>query len=89
MPQENWTGVLRFDRPRHRDYVGLPHNYARINEFPEWYPIDGMKGYVVDFGGRRTTRLGAELQRGLALSIKKRHRPELRVWPLRKGTGEQ
>ena len=67
----------------------MPHNYARINEFPEWYPVDGMKGYAIDFGGRRTTRLGAELQRGLALSIKKGHRLELRVWPLRKGTGEQ
>lgn len=32
-----WRGTIRVDRPRHGEYLGLPLDYPRINQFPEWF----------------------------------------------------
>ena len=79
--RRSWRGVLRFDRPRHRDILGLPRNYARINEFPEWYPVDGMKGYVVERDGKQSLFLGSKLHRGLPVSLKGGETRVFRVFP--------
>jgi hypothetical protein len=41
-----WSGKLRFDRPRHKDYLHLPLDYPRINQFPEWFTVDASKSYT-------------------------------------------
>ena len=45
-----WTGHVRFDRPRHRDWFHLPRDYPRINQFPEWFTVDDAKTYRIQVG---------------------------------------
>ncbi len=47
-----WRGHLRFDRPRHRDYLKLPFDYARINQFPEWFTAEAAGQYEVTREGQ-------------------------------------
>ena len=47
-----WTGKLFFDYPRHRWHFGLSLNYPRLNEYPEWYPLDPAKRYRVTADGK-------------------------------------
>jgi hypothetical protein len=42
-----WSGTLRFDHPRHRDFFHMPTNYPRINQFPEWFTVDVGESYEV------------------------------------------
>ncbi len=79
-----WRGKLRFDRPRHRDVWGFPQNYARINEFPEWYPVDGMTAYVVEHNRSRSVVLGSKLHRGLRVQVKPGRAKIFRVFPAKK-----
>ncbi|HTV01242.1 MAG TPA: hypothetical protein VMF13_11915 [Luteitalea sp.] len=66
-----WTGVVRFDYPRHRDHLHLPVNYPRLNEWPEWFTVEHDRRYRVQVGsGTPTDRLGSELVQGLALTLK-------------------
>jgi hypothetical protein len=65
-----WRGKLRFDRARHRDHFGLPINYPRLNEFPEWYTVERTRLYEVQVGEQNPKQLlGADLIDGLALQI--------------------
>lgn len=43
-----WTGKLRFDVPRHAEYLHIPYDYARLNQFPEWLTVHQDKTFVVD-----------------------------------------
>ncbi len=43
-----WRGRLRFDRPRQRDFLRLPLDYPRINQFPEWFVIEADRLYAVN-----------------------------------------
>ena len=53
-----WSGQLRCDRPRHKDYFNMPVDYARINQFPEWFVTASDKDYTValDEGEERDVR---------------------------------
>jgi hypothetical protein len=66
-----WTGVIRFDVPRHRDILHLPADWPRINSYPEWYTVEARARYrVLDFGtGRSRLVSGAELVQGLPLVV--------------------
>lgn len=57
-----WSGRLVFDRPRHKLFMRLPLDYARINQFPEWFTALADAEYQV-----RSTRGDSRLQRGQAL----------------------
>jgi hypothetical protein len=35
-----WTGRLHFDRSRHRRIMNFDRNYVRLNEWPEWSPLE-------------------------------------------------
>ncbi len=68
--EEPWQGRLVFDRPRHSDYMHLPLDYARINQFPEWFTVHSEKSYNVRAaGGKTSRRTGAELIRGLRVAV--------------------
>jgi len=65
-----WSGRLVFDRPRHRLLMRLPFDYARINQFPEWFALDRDARYDIrkDRGqGREQT--GAQLANGLPIEL--------------------
>jgi hypothetical protein len=66
-----WSGVLRFDVPRHRTILGLPADWPRINSYPEWYTVEASSRYdVLDLAtGRHRVLRGAELARGLELEL--------------------
>lgn len=64
-----WSGMLRFDRARHRRVMNLDRNYVRLNEWPEWYVVDENTLYDVrDTAGRTETRLGSDLVDGLRVT---------------------
>lgn len=66
-----WTGRLIFDRPRHRLHMGLPMNYPRLNEFPEWFTVEAGKTYRVrGLEGRPQLLPGTLLAEGLNVELK-------------------
>lgn len=58
-----WEGRIVFDRPRHREFLHLPFDYPRINQFPEWFTVDREARYTV----RNLTRPSADPASGAAL----------------------
>lgn len=65
-----WTGRLVFDRPRHRDFLHLPLDYPRINQFPEWFTAAAERSYrVTGLAARARTYPGAQLSAGLPVSL--------------------
>lgn len=65
-----WKGRLRFDRPRHKDFLRLPLDYPRINQFAEWFTVESGGRYQVKTGHRRPNRLaGHELIRGMPVNL--------------------
>lgn len=70
---EPWAGRLVFDRPRHTEYMKLPLDYTRINQFPEWFTADAKKKYrVTTFGDSKTSKVhrGVELLEGLPVELR-------------------
>ncbi|MBN1349899.1 hypothetical protein JXJ21_10850 [candidate division KSB1 bacterium] len=68
---ESWSGRLKFDIPRHRDYLHLPMDYPRINQFPEWFTTDAKQRYRIhsnDFAQLGEV-VGSELIDGLRLRL--------------------
>jgi hypothetical protein len=64
-----WSGRLRFDRARHRRVMNFDRNYVRLNEWPEWSPVEENALYEVRDGGRgRRLVLGSELIDGIAVT---------------------
>ncbi len=62
--------MLRFDRKRHREVFRLPFDYARINQFPEWFTVEEDAPYRVEMErGEARVVTGAELA-GYPLSLK-------------------
>jgi len=68
-----WTGRLVFDRPRHKTQMGLPLDYPRINQFPEWFTVDAEKAYEIRriSDRERTPRelTGGKLAEGLSIKL--------------------
>ncbi len=62
-----WRGVVRFDFARHKRVIGFDKNYARLNEFPEWYTVDENALYKIT-GARERVALGSELVAGIRLT---------------------
>jgi hypothetical protein len=82
-PVRDWKGVLSFDQPRHRLILNLPGNYARLNEWSEWFTVKRDARYRVTIGNRRPqVRTGAELAEGLSLDVKSGATLRLKVEPL-------
>ncbi len=80
-----WEGRVLFDRPRHREYFGLPTDYARLNQFPEWFTVEKGRTYEVTAlqGDSETTQTlyGAKLREGLPVTVGKDETIRLIVAP--------
>jgi hypothetical protein len=76
-----WSGVIRFDVPRHRTILGLPADWPRINSYPEWFTVDAAARYRVRDAatGRSRTVTGAELAQGLPIELRRGERTRLIV----------
>jgi hypothetical protein len=65
-----WAGRLLFDTPRHRAHLGLPDDYPRLNQWPEYFAVEAGREYTwVDQDGHEQVYAGAELGAGLPLSL--------------------
>jgi len=68
-----WNGVLIFDIPRHREFLNLPADYPRINQFPEWFVVESGVEYEIKIGENEPVRKsGDELRQGLAVRAEAR-----------------
>lgn len=68
--EKNWDGRIVFDQPRHRLILNLPDNYARLNEWSEWFTVQSNRRYQVRAGNARpVVRTGAELAQGFPLML--------------------
>ncbi|MCA9425172.1 MAG: hypothetical protein KC994_08870 [Candidatus Omnitrophica bacterium] len=74
-----WEGKVRFDIPRHREFFNMPINYPRLNEFPEWFTVNGDSLYQIEVDGNHEVRCGGELIEGFDLKSDGKDWTELRV----------
>lgn len=68
---EGWAGKLYFDRPRHREWLNLPFDWPRINQFSEWFTVESDQTYtLLDLSTNdQTTYTGEELSDGIRMSL--------------------
>jgi hypothetical protein len=65
---KGWTGTVRFDERRHQKIWGFAQNYARLNEYPEWFTVEPTRLYRLHSpGDAGRVFLGAELTLGVPL----------------------
>jgi len=81
--EKPWEGSLRFDPPRHRKHMGLPLDWPRINQFPEWFVVQPDEDYAVyDLGSQgQASYSGRQLAEGLAVRLST---GEVRAWVVQK-----
>ncbi len=60
-----YAGMLRFDVPRHSEYLRMPADYARLNQFPEWFTAAEGAAYLVDTGDGPQEMPGSALRNGI------------------------
>jgi hypothetical protein len=79
---QDWTGSLVLDQPRHRDFYNMPYDYARLNEWPEWFTASAGTAYrVTDGQGATTTQDGQALITGVPLTLVAGQPQVIRVCP--------
>jgi hypothetical protein len=65
-----WTGKLFFDNKRFTENMGLPMDWPRINQFPEWFTVD-LRGEYTMMDVRENERKnlsGTDLVKGVELA---------------------
>ena len=70
---EDWQGVLKFDAPRHQTIMHMPIDWPRINQFPEWFTVNGDEVYRIQNFATKIfkTYTGKQLLNGLEIDLKK------------------
>jgi hypothetical protein len=70
---DKWEGKLMFDRIRHTEFMHMPLDWPRINQFPEYFTIEKGKNYRIQTEGSRKALVirGEDLQEGFPLKLKK------------------
>lgn len=68
----DWKGSIMFDRKRHSDYMHLPLDWPRINQFPEYFTAEKGKNYTVqtNISDKDIVISGENLQKGLPVKLK-------------------
>ena len=81
--KEDYEGVLEFDLPRHRVYMGFEKDWPRMNTIPEWFTVEPQGLYLVRTPGSEVTRTftGQQLHGGLAVKVKAGETLKLEVTP--------
>ena len=69
---EDWEGRLMFDKKRHSEFMHLPVDWPRINQFPEYFTVDTDKIYQIKTGDDTMIQIpGAELRKGYPVKVGK------------------
>ena len=81
--QETYRGVLEFDLPRHRVYLGFQNDWPRMNTIPEWFTVEPEHRYVVTRvdTGAQSVYTGRQLHCGLAIAVEPGETVRLTVAP--------
>jgi hypothetical protein len=81
----DWTGQVVFDYARHRRILNLRKDYARLNQWPEWFTVDENTLYSIKDPdtGAEELRLGGELKEGYALHVAAASTRRIEVTPKR------
>ncbi|MCX6334419.1 MAG: hypothetical protein NT092_08960 [Bacteroidia bacterium] len=68
----DWSGKLMFDRKRHKEYMHLPLDWPRINQFPEYFTVEIGKSYTIISGtdNKEIVVSGEKLKEGLDVKVK-------------------
>ena len=84
--EDNWSGKLIFDHPRHQTFFNMPLDYPRINSFPEWFTVKTESTYEITnlTAGSGKKYKGSDLLDGLEIRLAKGLRQKLII----KLTGE-
>jgi hypothetical protein len=71
--KEEWNGKVKFDRKRHVDFMHLPIDWPRINQFPEYFTVEKGKSYsIITNKNQKDQQItGEKLMDGYSLKIKK------------------
>jgi hypothetical protein len=72
-----WQGTLRFDVPRHAEWLRLPVDYPRLNQFPEWFTVPADAAFATEEG----VLPAGVLRQGLAVSVAPDRPYRLRLQP--------
>ncbi len=69
--ENNWQGKILFDTPRHKTIMKMPLDWPRINQFPEWFTVEGRKHYTVDdlTSDSKSTYTGKQLHEGITIHL--------------------
>ncbi|HOZ45809.1 MAG TPA: hypothetical protein PLO37_08985 [Candidatus Hydrogenedentes bacterium] len=82
--KEDYRGVLEFDLPRHRVYMGFARDWPRMNTLPEWFTVDPDSTYTVCRGDEPPRAYtGRQLHTGLEASMKAGESLRVEVRPTR------
>jgi len=68
-----WKGRIKFGVPLHKNNMHMPRDYARINQFQEWFVAEPEKNYEMIFypyNGKHKVLTGKELIEGIPLYVK-------------------
>jgi hypothetical protein len=70
---DEWNGRLMFDRKRHSEFMHLPVDWPRINQFPEYFTVEKDKTYQIKAENEKEPVIisGAELQKGYNVKVRK------------------
>lgn len=78
--EKEWSGKLCFDKQRHKTNMGMPIDWTRINQFPEWFAPEEKRSFKVSIGnGAEKKMKGKQLHSGISLSLNKGDRVVIKV----------
>jgi len=68
----DWKGTLMLDIKRHREYMHLPFDWPRINQFPEYFTVEKHRNYRIftERGKKDQIIKGEDLMKGYPVKIK-------------------
>jgi hypothetical protein len=69
----DWKGKVMFDKKRHSEYMHLPLDWPRINQFPEYFTVEKEKIYTLSASNALKDKVinGDELRDGFPVRIRK------------------
>ncbi|MBM1108225.1 hypothetical protein JQC67_18880 [Aurantibacter crassamenti] len=70
---KDWTGILKFDTPRHKTIMNMPFDWPRINQFPEWFTVEKGRNYDLTNYTTKNQQIftNQQLSDGVPLSLTK------------------
>jgi hypothetical protein len=78
----DWTGLMHVDRERYNEYMHLPFDWPRINQFQEWFTAKKDKTYTVVINGSSSIMKGEDIIKGINLQMKRDDCVKIDIMPL-------